>query len=273
MRRLRWRSPPAQPRGTDRMKAPFRGAEGPVVVALCILLVGACAPKATPPDYSLFIEENPRSILVVPVLNSSPEVGAADYFLATVTVPLAERGYYVFPVNLVKELLADAGLADAGLVHTTDTVRLGKLFGADAVLYVTIMNWEAQYVVLTTTVIVGFEYELRSAKSGETLWKTAETMRYDPDVSSGGGLADLIVDVVEAAVTKAKPNYVPLARQANWMAICAKNVGPGRPEIKCFPMLIGPYHPSYGADRVAAPAKAAAPSKPVTGAEGIETAP
>jgi len=254
------------------MILPFKGAKGPIVVALCLLL-GACAPKLTPPDYSLFIEENPGSILVVPVLNSSPQVGAADYFLATINVPLAERGYYVFPVNLVKELLADAGLSDPGYVHTTDTVKLGKLFGTDAVLYVTIMNWEAKYVVLTTTVIVGFEYELRSAKSGETLWRTAETMKYDPDYSSGGGLADLIVDVVEAAITKAKPSYLPLARQANWMAISAKHVGPGQPTVRCFPMLIGPYHPLYGSDRVGVAAQTASPGKPVTGAEGLEKAP
>lgn len=255
------------------MNVPFAGTKGQAVLAMCIIL-GACAPKITPPNYSLFMEEDPRSILVVPVLNSSPEVGAADYFLATVTVPLAERGYYVFPVNLTKELLADAGLADPGLVHTTDTARLGKLFGADAVLYVTITNWEAKYVVLTTTVVVGFEYELRSAKSGQTLWKTAETMTYDPQAgSSGNPLADLIVMAVEAAITKAKPNYMPLARQANWMAIAATNVGPGQPKVKCFPVLIGPYNPNYGSDRVAVPAKQSAPDKPTTPAEGIEKAP
>lgn len=254
------------------MKMRLKESKEWAVIAFCLLL-GACAPKLTPPDYSLFIEEDPRSILVVPVLNSSPEVGADEYFLATVTVPLAERGYYVFPVNLTRELLADAGLSDPGLVHTADTVRLGKLFGADAVLYVTIMNWEAKYVVLTTTVTVGFEYELRSAKSGQTLWKASETMVYDPDYSSGGGLADLIVDIVEAAITKAKPSYIPLARQANWLAIASTNVGPGQPKVKCFPMLIGPYSPNYGTDRQAVPAKAAAPSTPTNPAEGLETAP
>jgi len=254
------------------MKELLRKSTGQVVIALCFIIV-ACAPKVTPPDYSLFMEEDPRAILIVPVLNSSPEVAAADYFLATVTVPLAERGYYVFPVNLTKELLADAGLADPGLVHTADTIRIGKLFGADAVLYVTIMNWEAKYMVLTTTVVVGFVYELRSAKSGETLWMASETMIYDPDVSAGGGLADLIIDAVEAAITKAKPNYVPLARQANWLAICDTNVGPGQPKIKCFPMLFGPYSPNYGIDRQAVPAKEASPSTPTTSAEGIEKAP
>ena len=72
----------------------------------------------------------PRSILVVPVVNNSVDVTAGDYFLSTVPVPLAERGYYVFPVNLVKRLLEDDGLADASLVHGAQTDCLAALFGA-----------------------------------------------------------------------------------------------------------------------------------------------
>ncbi|ELU03472.1 hypothetical protein CAPTEDRAFT_214153, partial [Capitella teleta] len=56
-------------------------------------------------------------------------------------VPLAEKGYYVFPVNTVKTVL-----------EGEDPVRLGNMFGADAILYVTINEWDAQYVVLSTTV-------------------------------------------------------------------------------------------------------------------------
>jgi hypothetical protein len=72
------------------------------------------------------------------VVNKSVDLNAADYFLSTVPIPLAERGYYVFPVNLVKRVLEDDGLADAFLVHSADPARLAALFGADAVLYVAI---------------------------------------------------------------------------------------------------------------------------------------
>ena len=71
------------------------------------------------------------------------DVTAPDYFLSTVPIPLAERGYYVFPVNLVKRVLEDDGLSDAVLVHSADPKRLAALFGADAVLYVTIERWDA----------------------------------------------------------------------------------------------------------------------------------
>jgi len=123
---------------------------------------------SSPPryDYTQFRTEGPRSILVVPVINKSIDVNAPDYFLATIATPLAERGYYVFPVNMVKSVLADDGLSDANLVHAGDPRRLGELFGTDAVMYISIERWDAKYVVLATTVTVELNYSLKSAHSG-----------------------------------------------------------------------------------------------------------
>jgi hypothetical protein len=90
-----------------------------------VVLVGGCATRPPRYDYSQFRSEGPRSILVVPVINKSIDVNAPDYFLATIAPPLAERGYYVFPVNMVKSVLADDGLSDANLVHEGDPHRGG----------------------------------------------------------------------------------------------------------------------------------------------------
>ena len=70
-------------------------ARAPMAV-VCLLAVGiGCVSPPPPYDYSAFIDEDPRSLLIVPVMNSSPEVGADAYFLSTITIPLVERGYYV----------------------------------------------------------------------------------------------------------------------------------------------------------------------------------
>lgn len=180
-----------------------------------LILVG-CAKPVTPSDYTKFRAENPASILVVPVVNKSLDVTAPDYFLSSLTFPIAERGYYVFPAYLVKRVMEDDGLADANLVHSADPRRLGELFGADAILYITIEKWDAKYAVLTTTVEVEFTYVLKSAKSGEVLWKNHQAWVYTPQNNNTGNLlANLIVAAVNAAATKAAPNYMPLARQAN----------------------------------------------------------
>jgi hypothetical protein len=207
-------------------------------LSLCLLLIISCATVPTR-DYSKFRDEDPQSILIVPVVNRSADVDAPDYFLSTATLPIAERGYYVFPVNLVKRLLEDDGLSDADLVHSADPTRLRELFGTDAILYISIERWDARYLVLSTTVTVEFKYILKSGKTGEVLWENSEMMVYTPQSqSSGNVLADLIAMAVTAAVTKAAPNYIPLAKQANKLAVTKRHRG----------LPAGPYDDKYKKD-------------------------
>jgi hypothetical protein len=191
-------------------------------------------------DYRAFRAESPRSILVVPPTNRSVEVNAPDYFLTTIAVPLAERGYYVFPMNTVRSVLADDGLSDADLVHASDPRRLGELFGTDAVLYISIERWDARYVVLSTTVTVELIYVLKSCHSGEVLWKDHRTVIYTPDNNNSGGnpAAALVAALIKAAITKAVPNYRPLAMQANALAVSLKGTG----------LPAGPYSAMYQKD-------------------------
>ena len=172
---------------------------------------------------------------------------AADFFLSTLPVPLAERGYYVFPVNLVKRLLEDDGLSDATLVHSADPVRLCSMFGADAVLLATVEQWTAKYVVVATQVEVELSYVLRDGHTGEELWSGREKGVYSTSTGQG-----LLADIIVAAVQKARPNYIPLARQANAKAMAYP--GPGLPA--------GPYGAEYRKDlpAVTAPGPGNAPS-------------
>jgi hypothetical protein len=183
------------------------------------VILSSCAHEE-PSRQEKFLAAAPRSILVVPVVNKSVDVTAADYMLSTVSFPLAEHGFYVFPVNLVKRMLEDDGLADSSLVHSSSTTKLAALFGADAVLYITIERWDAKYAVIATTVTVGLSYEIRDAKTNSVIWKNKAEVTYQPNNNSGGGgLGALISAAVSAAVAKAAPDYMPLARQANNQAL------------------------------------------------------
>ena len=207
-------------------------------VAMAALL-GGCVAAPPRPDYDKLLAAAPRSILVVPVVNNTVDVDAASYFLSTIPVPVAERGYYVFPVNLVKRVLEDDGLSDASLVHAADPVRLCALFGADAALYVTIEKWEAKYLLISTQVTVAFTYVIKDGRTGDTLWTEKRLTTYQSDSGGGqGGAAGLIAAIVSAAVTKASPNYMGLARQANAQALGPAGTG----------VPFGPYRPEYGTD-------------------------
>ncbi|MES2830632.1 MAG: GNA1162 family protein [Pseudomonadota bacterium] len=212
-----------------------------IITCLCGSMLTGCVTAPTKKDYTELRTEQPRSILVVPAINKSVEVNAPDYFLSTISRPLAERGYYVFPVHLVKRLMEDDGLSDADMVHASDPQRLGKVFGSDAIMYVSIERWDAKYIVLSTIVTVELKYVLKSATTGSTLWENSQKLVYEPQNNAGGGLAGLIAQALVAALTKAAPNYVPLAQQANGMAIYMKGQG----------LPAGPYDPQYQKDKEA----------------------
>ena len=197
-----------------------------LILGVSLLALVGCAAVPQKFDYAKFRSADPHSVLIVPVVNKSLNVDAPDYFLSSISLPIAERGYYVFPVNLVKQVMADDGLSDADMVHANDPVRLAGLFGADSVLYVSIDRWDAKYAVLATTVTVQLSYELKSGRTGEVLWSNQQTLAYSPQGnSSGNPLADLIAAAITAAVQKAAPNYMPLARQANAQAIYVPGQG------------------------------------------------
>jgi hypothetical protein len=199
-----------------------------LMTAFLIIIVAAlsgCAHHVELSKQEKFLAAAPRSILIVPVVNNSVDVSASEYVLSTLSIPLAEHGYYVFPVNMVKRVLEDDGLADASLVHSAPTSKLADLFGADSVLYVTVNQWNAKYMLLNTQVNVEIDYKIRDAKTDDLLWTYHQRMVYNSNDGGGGGgglgglIAKLIVEAVHAAITKAAPNYLPLANQANTLSL------------------------------------------------------
>lgn len=179
------------------------------------LLLAGCATPPERPDFAAFEAAKPRSILVVPSVNNSLDVDAPDYLLSTLPKPLAEKGYYVFPVNTTKFVLQQEGFYEGEQIHQQPPELLAQLFHADAVLFVTINRWDAQYAVLSTTVTVEFDYRM-VARDGTEIWSATQRMAYTPETSNtGSALGNLIAAAINAAVTRAAPNYLPLTRQAN----------------------------------------------------------
>lgn len=187
-------------------------------VFLCLVVamfLTGCVTQPTKKDMSAFTAAAPRSILVVPTINKSLDVDAPNYVLAALPVPVAEKGYYVFPVNTTKYVLEQEGYYEGERIHQQPTEVLAKLFGSDAVLYVSINRWDAQYAFIAATVTVEFDYRL-VYKDGTEIWKENKRMQYSPqNNSSGSPLAMLIGAAINAALTRVAPNYMPLTQQAN----------------------------------------------------------
>lgn len=175
-----------------------------------------CATNAPKKDLSAFQAAAPRSILVVPSVNKSLDVDAPNYLLSTLTLPLAEKGYYVFPVHTAKTILEQEGFYEGEQVHAQPPETLARMFGADSILYVRINRWDAQYAFITTTVTVDFDYRIVN-KDGAELWTANQRLVYQPQNNNNAvsPMAALIAAAINAAATRAAPNYMPLTKQAN----------------------------------------------------------
>ena len=209
-----------------------------VVVGCTALWLTGCVTQPKP-DYANFFDHQPHSILVVPPANKTTAVDAPAVFLTTVSAAFAERGYYVFPVFLVQDILNDLGATDEGAIAAIPPEKFKEVFGTDSILYVTITDWTTTYVVLSSNITVGAEYRLVDAGTGAVLWTGTQKVIQSSGGGGGGGLAGLIVAAVQAAVTATTVQYRPIAIQANNMA--ASRSGYGLPA--------GPYHPEFQKDR------------------------
>jgi hypothetical protein len=203
-----------------------------ICYALLALLSAGCAIKA---DYTNFRLYPPRSILVLPPLNHSTAVEATYGYLSTVTKPLAEMGYYVFPVAVVDQFLKENGMPTPGEMHQVPVNKAREVLGTDAVLFITVEEYGTKYMVITSSTIVRAKAKLIDTKTGITIWEGTGVAQ-----EASGGSGDLMVDLVAAVihqiVNASTDNARNVSRLANYNLLTVKDRG----------LLYGPYHPKHG---------------------------
>jgi hypothetical protein len=197
-----------------------------------VLAASACASAPAEPDRAAYLAHMPRSILVLPMsvggldggLDGGVDPEAARAWLPTITRPLAERGYYVFPVAVADAILEEHG--------SSSRRELRELFGADAVLYVDVVDWGPSLHDLQLETKVTLAARLVDLSSGAELWRGTSSV-----VQSAGerSLFDAIVSGPEPVTTEPS---IGLARQANWVLVHS-------PEG----LLLGPRHPGFAEDQ------------------------
>ncbi len=167
-----------------------------LLLPLLLVFIAGCV--TTPPfDYSSFRNHRPRSILVLPPLNQTTDVNAPYTYLSTITQPLAECGYYVFPVAVVDAYMKENGLPSPEEMHGVALEKIRNIIGADAVLYVTIEEWGQKYIVVQSVTTIKAKARLIDTASGEVIWQGTQAVSQ----GSGGG-ADPIAMLIAAAVTQ-----------------------------------------------------------------------
>jgi hypothetical protein len=207
---------------------------------LALVVLGGCvSPKTV--DYSAYKQSRPKTILVLPPLNNSPDVKASYSLLSQVTYPLAEAGYYVLPIALVDETFRQNGLTTPADIHQAPANKLQEIFGADAALYITVTDYGTRYMIISSETVVTASAKLVDLKSGTTLWTGSARASSEEGGNNGSGglIGMLITAAVKQVINNSTDAGHPIAGVTS-----ARLLSAGQPAG----LLYGPRSPKYGTD-------------------------
>jgi hypothetical protein len=203
--------------------------------ALLALFLASCA--TYPPKqvaYPGMYAQKPTTILVMPPINRSTNVEAKEFFYSTLSVPLDNAGYYVYPPFMTLDILKNESAYDSENFLESNLTKFHQLLGADVVLFTVIKSWNKS-VILGANVTVEIEYIIKSATTNEVLYHRQGKVIVDESVqSSGGGLGGLIADIAVSALKTALTDYTQVARAVNKTTLAD--------------LPLGKYDPKSGAD-------------------------
>lgn len=210
-----------------------------LAVVLGLTLLGGCATKAPPYDYTAFMKAKPVTLLVMPPVNESSEVKATPGVWSHATLPLAEAGYYVLPVTLVDETFRQNGVTSANDAQDIPLAKLRDFFGADAAVYMKIKKYGTTYFVLGSETRVEIQGRIVDLRTGELLWQgQAVATSAEEQQQSSGGLVGLLVTAIvkqiAGTVSDASYRFAGIANQRML----------GAPRYNGI--LAGPRSPNYG---------------------------
>ncbi|WP_166838121.1 DUF799 domain-containing protein [Rheinheimera pleomorphica] len=208
------------------------------LIGTVVILTG-CVSAPPAHDYTAFRNADPHSVLVLPPINNSVEVIAPYSLMSQVSQPIAESGYYVFPVALVNQTFRSNGLTEAADIHAVPFQKVHEIFGADTGLYMTIEEYGTSYVVLSSETVVKVSATLVDLRSGVVLWQdTASASSAEQRGNGGGGLVGMLVEAAlnQIIETVTDRGFDIAAISANRLLFVEDHNG----------LLYGPRSPKYG---------------------------
>lgn len=122
-------------------------------------------PHAIVPDYG---KRGTRLVAVMPIQNSPANAEIARLLRNKLVEELYFKGYPKIPPKVIDEKLAGVAAGGGGEVSPR---LLGEMLNVDAVLYTTLKEVGTAVILFYAPTTVDVEFELRSARTGESLWR------------------------------------------------------------------------------------------------------
>jgi hypothetical protein len=140
-----------------------------VLLLTGLIFLAGCAGKIPHKLIADYGKKGTRLVAVLPVRNLESDAGTASVLRVKLIEELYFKGYPKISPQLIDERLAtvSAGKGDGDL----SPQLLGEMLNVDAVLYTTLKKGLTPVTLLYSPVAVDAEFELKSARTGESLWR------------------------------------------------------------------------------------------------------
>ena len=180
---------------------------------LFLFLVGCVT--TDPYDYTLYRKHMPKSLLVIPPTNNSNDVKATYGYYSTLSKPLAELGYYVYPLGVVDSFFKENGITMAAEMKAVPLSKLTEIFGADAVVYIDLIDYGSKYMGIVQATVVNANITLVDCATGNVLWQ-GRVYASDTSDGSDNGLLGMLVTAAVKQIAEQSTDYAHLlSRTAN----------------------------------------------------------
>jgi len=140
----------------------------PFVLSLALFVIVGCASRIPHTIVSDYGKRGMKHIAVMPVVNHSSDTKSAEMLRGKLIEELYFKGYPRVPSQLIDEKLATLS-ASAGNKPTPKVV--GDILKVDALLYPTLKESRMSGGIVYAPTVVEAEFELRSAKTGDSVWR------------------------------------------------------------------------------------------------------
>jgi hypothetical protein len=140
-----------------------------VLLLMGLIFLAGCAgkiPHMLVPDYG---KKGTRLVAVLPVRNLGSDAGTASLLRVKLIEELYFKGYPKIPPQWIDERLAT--VPAVGGEGALSPQLLGEMLKVDAVLYATLKEGLTPVTLIYSPVAVDAEFELKSARTGESLWR------------------------------------------------------------------------------------------------------
>jgi hypothetical protein len=114
-----------------------------------------------------FDKRSTRLIAVLETANPAADPQAARILRVKVAEGLYFKGYPRLPANVIDALVAQLSAGGAA----PSAQQIGQALQVDAILYTTLKEARPGRGLFTASTAVAAEFELKSARTGETLWQ------------------------------------------------------------------------------------------------------